>query len=338
LEFNEGERELVIHYEGDAENSVTIRNFDLAAARTEAGYLGIRLPQEVALLPDWQGDFWAEDADVSHLAGLTSEISEGCSRFYTVCLQQAAQEGDWLMVNLSGLSGARVLGPDGTQAANNTLALEAGQTFATFLLEQSGELTEDLSGSLSVSYVSAEGGGVAESNTLALTARDVGNTITTIEGDYWAQLTTLLPLANSYFRGETLVLKPGDSIYLPDATGNNPRRAAEDDERTYVTDNVLFGNVVHAGYDEYMHDVYDDGFNDRIDGLSGNDALCGWGGNDVLNGGDGDDLLAGGAGSDTLYGGSGNDFMFSSADLGASAAQIRKAANDGQYEIQRKAA
>ncbi|MDR0673179.1 MAG: M10 family metallopeptidase C-terminal domain-containing protein, partial [Zoogloeaceae bacterium] len=84
--------DLMIRYgNGD---SITIKDW-------REGELGITLSQQLALTESYQGDLWSRaDFDLSSLAGLESAVPEGCSRFYTVCLQQAAREGDRLALNL----------------------------------------------------------------------------------------------------------------------------------------------------------------------------------------------------------------------------------------------
>nr|WP_281064934.1 calcium-binding protein [Asticcacaulis solisilvae] len=67
------------------------------------------------------------------------------------------------------------------------------------------------------------------------------------------------------------------------------------------------------------------GFNDTINGGTGEDHLFGKGGNDVLRGGGGHDGLDGGAGNDTLYGGAGDDFY----TLDASGDKIVELAGQG---------
>jgi Ca2+-binding RTX toxin-like protein len=227
-------------------------------------------------------------------------VPEGCSRFYTVCLQQAAREGDRLALNLEGAAAA-VFALGGQAGAD--IFLEAGQTRVTFVLEQTGDLTRNLTGRLSVDYISAAGGEAAESNAIALLARDAGVAGDVIHGDYWARLGEI---TSSVYRGEEniAVLRAGDFAYVFDRLGN-PAAATGAGRRAYVTDNVLYGT----------------NGNDAIDGLSGNDALGGLAGNDRLEGGDGDDLIAGGEGSDIIQGGAGNDFIASCVDLGAGATQ-----------------
>lgn len=107
-------------------------------------------------------------------------------------------------------------------------------------------------------------------------------TITPIDGNYQADLSTTLQVADAI----------GVEFGVPSLIRDGDAGA-----------NTLTGE---AGND-FISGL---GGNDILSGQGGNDAIDGGAGNDRLNGGDGNDALVGGAGLDTLTGGAGKDDLF----------------------------
>jgi Ca2+-binding RTX toxin-like protein len=305
-------KDLIIARAGNSDNTITLLNFDLAAAQGSTGYLGIKLDSTVKPILREGGDVnaWSDpNFDPATLSGKQSTIAEGTGTTFSISLNLAAHAGDTLTLALSTLGDkfSAVLG-DRTVAANGAvITLAEGQTMVSFGLVQDGELSGDGFSNLSVSYQGQ--GATGSSNSWGLALQDAGSTVTTLTGDY--NIRAVVGGASQYwFRTDTtnhqqLVVSSSTAYYMTDAQGNLQHGTDE-----LITNNVIFGT---SG-------------NDKIDGLTGNDLLGGGAGNDQIDGGIGDDVLGGGAGNDSLSGGDGNDFISGSSDLWAEAQQL--AAND----------
>jgi Ca2+-binding RTX toxin-like protein len=293
-------KQLLIARAGDPTNTVTVDNFDLAAATSGAGYLGIRLDDTQALVVAQAGSvttagasspFEAWDFDPNTFTG-QSTVAEGGASVYTLFLQVAAQAGDKLTLALSALQDRfqAWVGRSPVAASGAVIALEAGQTQVSFTLLQQGEVSAGASAALSATFTPLDGDTVT-SNLWTLQVQDQGSTGRTLVGDQWAALRTS---NQAILRDGRLVVAQGGLAFTAQGDGNLlPGTGME------VIDNLLFGSTGA----------------DQLQGLLGNDALDGGAGNDLLLGGDGDDLLAGGAGNNDLQGGAGNDFILAAGSL-----------------------
>src|SRR6185436_9589301 len=153
---------------------ITVNNFDLAAALGASGYLGIKLDPTVkpALIQGASPNFWSNpNADIADLAGRTSTLAEGNGKSFTVYLNEAAKAGETVTLSLGGAlagDGLKATLGDSTVDANGaTITLAEGQTEVPFSLTQQGGLNADATGSLSVTYHSADNQS-ATSNTFTL--------------------------------------------------------------------------------------------------------------------------------------------------------------------------
>jgi trimeric autotransporter adhesin len=266
------------------DGQIVIKDFDLTKSAA-GGYLGIKLerPPKVAIIQGVGSNVFAtKDFDPSSLAG-QSTIKEGTGKTFTLFLNQAAKAGDTFTLALSNLSDKfkAILGDSVVDASGAIITLTEGQTQVSFALVQSGDVTEDGSTSLTVSY-SGNNSQAATSNAWGVDLKDAGAITRTFNGDQHAVLTTGNP-----------------SVYNWGTT-------------TWATDGTLVGGVVEKDFADV---IYGTAGKDKINGLGGNDALSGGSGNDEIDGGAGDDLIGGGSGSDHILGGDGNDYINSSADL-----------------------
>ncbi|MGK6306992.1 calcium-binding protein [Variovorax sp. DT-64] len=271
---------LLIARQGDSAHTITLRDFDLEQARSEAGYLGIRLQGPRLVLQQAGGGNPFADPDFEPEQG-TSRIEEGGAAGYVLYLDQAAAAGDTLTLSLSALADQFQLFHGGTSipAAGAVITLAEGQSEVHFALAQQGEISADALAQLSATYRS--GDITADSNAWELTVEDAGER---------------------------------ERVYLGDQRPSlNPAGAYDWSTVRYVPDGALSGGVVDPDFNDVIIGWTE---NNRIEGFGGNDALDGAGGNDVVDGGEGDDLLAGGAGSDLIRGGSGNDWILSAHTLG----------------------
>jgi Ca2+-binding RTX toxin-like protein len=285
-------KRLVIVKGGDTSNSITIDHFDLTAAQSTAGFLGIKLdPARQIVVKEAAGgvNTWSDARfEAGSLAGQSSDVIEGGAKSFTVYLNQAAKAGETLTLSLGAVGGQfqAIITPAGggtptTVAAQGAvITLAAGQTQVSFALLQQGAVSADASGQLSVSYAPAQGSAVA-SNAWGVNLKDAGNAGQTQRGD---QRPEQLDGAGNYFWAST----------------------------SWAADGTLNGGVAAANFSDVLRGGAG---NDTLSGLGGNDALDGGAGNDTLDGGEGDDLIGGGAGSDTIRGGAGNDYINTSATL-----------------------
>lgn len=301
-------KELVIRSAG---NTITINNFNLAAAQTETGYLGIKLDNTAKVIIK-QGTGANPFADPSFdpaAVNGTSAGNEGGGSLYTVFLSAVAKAGDTLTLALSGLADKfkAVLGDSKVDAHGAVIALAEGQTQVSFSLVQEGELAENASTQLSVTYRSGEESESITSNTWGINLADAGQADKTYNGDQRALL-----------RG----LEIDPQITADDSAFNTYKWSAT----SWAADGTLVGGVAQANF----HDVITGSTgNDKINGKGGNDALDGGDGNDEIDGGIGDDLIGGGAGSDNIKGGAGNDTILSATGLSA----LQRNKPDEQYTL-----
>ena len=161
------------------------------------------------------------------------------------------------------------------------ITLAEGQTSVSFALLEDGEITADMAGSISASYLSPDE--TADSNVWALSLIDTGEAETTFNGDFLVKTETRngLPITRLNTAGlEVEVVASGALYYVRDANRN---LAAGSEAPTYQNIYVD-GNVV--GVEEVRSD--DVVVNDNtIYGTAGKDAINGLTGNDQINGGAG---------------------------------------------------
>ena len=326
-------KKLVITRAGSTDNTISIDNFDLAKALSSEGYLGIKLDptQRVALVQGTGSEVGASTSNVwsdntfkaSSLEGQSSEVVEANGKSFNIYLAQAAHAGDTLTLSLDGALAsefkARI---DGVvvDADGAVITLAEGQTSVSFALLEDGEITADMVGSISASYLSPDA--TADSNVWALSLQDTGEAETTFNGDFLVKTETHngLPITRLNTAGlEVEVVASGALYYVRDANRNLAAGSEAPDLIPIVADGEVVGFNEIPGNDVVVKDntIYGTAGKDAINGLTGNDALSGGAGNDQIDGGDGADMIGGGAGADSIKGGDGNDFISSRADIQA---------------------
>jgi Ca2+-binding RTX toxin-like protein len=174
-------KKLIITKGTDTSNTITLNNFDLAAAKG-AGYLGIKLDktQHIALT---QGNGTAQGASTpnvyadryfnpSSLDGKNTQFKEGNGASFSVSLAVGAKAGDTVTLAVNGgLSGKLKTRVNGSlvDAGGASLTLREGQTLASFELVSDSAIEADLTGSISASYSGEES---ADSNSWDVTVQD----------------------------------------------------------------------------------------------------------------------------------------------------------------------
>ncbi|MDP3230220.1 MAG: calcium-binding protein, partial [Acidovorax sp.] len=276
-------KKLVITRAGEPANTITITNFDLAKAQSSEGYLGIKLEASTRIVIK-EGTGANPFADVNFnpatVSGASHVVEAGGSS-YTVYFNQAAKAGDTITLALSGLAEKFkvALGGNKIDAHGAEIILSEGQTYVSFSLTQEGEVTEDASAGLSVTYQGASQS--ATSNNWGINLTDAGEATRTYTGDQRAPLLGGTPYYD----------------WL---------------NTSWAAEGTLVGGVIEENFNDVIGGTAG---NDKITGLGGNDALLGRAGNDEIDGGDGDDLIVGGTGSDNIKGGTGNDVIFGAASF-----------------------
>jgi YD repeat-containing protein len=280
---------LVITRAGSTADTITINNFNLPVALTDAGYFGIKLDptQRIALIHGSGINYWSDvDADIKNLTGKQVNIGEGSGSPFSISLARPAKAGETITLGLAGQTGTckAVLGDETVDADGATIALAEGQTEVTFAFIQDGGLGEDEIGSLTATYHGADGQSVA-SNVYTLELQNHDDPTNTLIGDFTKKINQHILQPDGTYK----------DVYVFDASGNfavetsNPTDPGAHDEITGTSQA------------------------DKIQGLGGNDALLGLAGDDSIEGGDGDDVIEGGLGADTLVGGAGNDWIYGSS-------------------------
>jgi Ca2+-binding RTX toxin-like protein len=269
-----------------AGSQITINNFDLnmASQATGSGYLGIKLNNtaKVAVIQSVGANVFSVDGfDPSSLAGQQSNITEGCGKTFTICLNQPAKANETITLALASLAAQFkvILGDSVVAADGAVITLAEGQTQVSFALVQEGDVTADASTSISATYAGAEGS--VTSNAWGVNLHDAGPISKTKNGDQH-------PVVDNVFQTYPWITT------------------------SWAADGTLSGGVTEANFSDVLNGTAG---NDKLSGLGGNDALSGGAGNDEIDGGMGDDLIGGGTGSDRILGGIGDDYITSSATL-----------------------
>lgn len=179
----------------DTANSITINNFDLAAAKSNAGYLGIKLaPTKLVFAaigsalaaqgnPYTQRDF--NDATVSG----SSSFGQGAGKGFVVYLSQAAQKNQTIVLKVLGAIGQglqAILGDSTVDADGAVITLAEGQTQVSFALVSDEDISADQTGAISVSLHTAQGDTPqvpVGSNSWDLTLKDSAQAQRTLLGD-----------------------------------------------------------------------------------------------------------------------------------------------------------
>ncbi|MBW8721818.1 MAG: hypothetical protein JF626_08100, partial [Polaromonas sp.] len=294
LDMSTGVNKLIITKGTDKNNSITIDNFDFAAAQA-GGFLGIQLGEFRLALMEGSGatPFADPDFDLSTATGSVT-INEGGSKVFAFYLDRPAKAGDTLTLSLSDLADKFkvILGDDIVAANGAVITLLEGQDRVLVSLVQVGDVDEDGSTQLTAIY---QGAGAAVTSTAwTIALDDAGDVEKTYIGDQRALI-----------RGSEIdpglpATDPGFDTYKWSAT-------------TWASDGTLLGGIVEEDFNDV---IYGAGGRDKISGMGGNDALDGLGGDDQIDGGVGDDLIGGGAGSDTIHGGAGKDVILGATGLG----------------------
>ncbi|MFD1841403.1 hypothetical protein ACFSHV_24215, partial [Paracidovorax cattleyae] len=170
-------KKLVITRAGSLTDTITIDNFDLAKAKTDAGYLGIKLESKMRLsLSDAPGPSPFENPrfEPDTLAGLAA-VKDGGGDVFSVHLNRPAQAGDTVTLSLSALqdqfqfvSEGAVLSPG---AAVVTLA--EGQTEVVFALMRTGDAAASGSARIGAAYTSKSPDSADSSQQIAANYWDV---------------------------------------------------------------------------------------------------------------------------------------------------------------------
>jgi len=336
-------KRLVITRAGNTDNTITVNNFDLAAAQGEGGYLGIKLESTPDLVVTASGNaavaqgnpFEAWDFDPNTFVGDSTTTS---SKSFTVYLNQAAKAGATLVLQLGELAGQglkAILGEEEVSADGATITLAEGQTQASFAIVQGADIGADATGALTVSF--QQDGEAAISNEWNLTWTADTQPANTLAGDdpqHTTNKDNLFGSANAdLLQGLTdsdalLGLAGDDKLegglggdVLQGGLGADTLNGGDGDDLIYGSSNgsapTGYGSIVHPvivaqGQDwirtssgETDVDGFIDGFMAGLD----RDIQQGDAGNSI-DGGTGDDVIRSGTGDDLVHGGDGKDDVY----------------------------
>ncbi|MGD6634555.1 hemolysin-type calcium-binding protein [Xanthomonas citri pv. citri] len=282
-------KKLVITRAGNVADTITIDNFDLTKAKTDAGYLGIKLESKMRLaLSDKAGASPFEDPrfEPQALAGL-STVKDGGGEVMSVHLNRPAQAGDTVTLSLSAMqdqfrfvSAGAVL-PVGPAVLN----LVEGQTEIVFALMQTGD--------------TATGGAARIEATYKGKSQDDEGTPQQAASNRWdVSLVASAPT------------QPASNYNLATSAGRDAYdrlTQAQQDVGLRVTGAFQAGGNRHGAAGGAGADMLEGGTaaassRQWLYGEAGDDTVFAGTGNDMVAGYDGDDFIDGGAGDDWLDG------------------------------------
>lgn len=235
-----------------AGNQITVNNVDIAkltgVTGTE-GYLGLKLDRKymVAVVKGGGTNVFTQSGfTLDQLAGKTTNLVEGTGCAFTLCLNQAAREGDTITLALSSLGDKfkAILGDTTVNANGAVLTLAEGQTQISFALVQTGEVTADASTQISATYTGADGS--ATSNSFGVNLQDTGATAQTMKGDQRAKIIGVGKETQQWVTSD----KPTYATY---AWG----------ETSWGADGTLVGGKAQANFSDVLRGT---GANDKIFG------------------------------------------------------------------------
>ena len=285
-------KSLLVTGHGGQGDSITIANFDLSKAKSDSGFLGIKLggKNNVNLQ---QGTGKRPSNPSTPTAPSKSTLLEGSGTTFSLFLDQPAGGGSTITLSLSDLKDKfKVITGDVTIPADGAVFnLAEGQTEVRFALVQEGaDVTADGTAQLTASFSEPQVAGQPP--------------VQPVVSNAWTIELKDSEAPNKIIRGDQ---------HGPVKTDNEGKPYYDTSQTTWLPDGTLAGGVTENNFSELLKGS--DTAGDKIYGLTGNDALSGLGGNDELHGGDGDDLLGGGNGSDLIYGGAGNDYIVTADNI-----------------------
>ena len=284
-------------------NQIIIQNFDLNAAQTSAGYLGIKFRNQIAAAA---GANFADDPFTNGgiYTAQTHAANVPNGNVQTVTLYASAASATAQTVTLTGGSASSFISTGADLIAFNgsvTLIIPAGQDHVTFGLIDTSNTKQPDTLNLSASLTTVDG--TTTSNPLTVTFNDPNPNAGAV------------PPAGTPDR---III--GDLMPVNFGTAASPQYHT-DDLGNLVTDpslpspnrnDSLNGSVgsdlINAGGgDNYIYATQ--GGNDTITSGAGNDTIQAGNGNNSINSGDGTNSIQAGSGNNTVTGGVGNDLI-----------------------------
>jgi hypothetical protein len=301
----------------DPANSVTIQNFNLAAAATSAGgFLGIQLGYAISLA-----------AGTGASSGSSATFPAGSEQSYTLSVDAPGAQAETITVTLSGASPSDFdldIGDECEQLNSNTftITLPAGETSVSFGLIDvtQNDGTSDIAGgatltlTASVTNPTDPNGSPIKSSPLSITYTPASqDTATGPQGGD--------PIPGQYdsVTGITTYKGDGGDDYI--SAGQGPNRILAQNSGS---DSIVGGsgrNTIDGGSGNDVIDL--NGSNDLVslgtgyntlNGGTGQDSIYAHGGTSIINGNGGTDLIFGGkatlvagSGKTTIFGQAGND-------------------------------
>ncbi|WP_245951812.1 putative Ig domain-containing protein, partial [Paracidovorax anthurii] len=315
---------LVITRAGNVADTITIDNFDVTQAKTDAGYLGIKLESKVRVaLSDKPGVSPFEDPrfQPETLAG-TATVQDGGGDVFSLHLNRPAQAGDTVTLSLSALQDQFQIVSAGAVLPSGpaVVTLAEGQTEVVFALMQTGDSAAGGSARLEAAYKGKSQDGADGTQQVTSNRWDVS-----LVASAQPQPASAYDLAtqtgrDAYDRLAQAQQDAGVRLSNAAQAGANRHGAAggagadvlEGGAAAATARQWLYGqagdDVLYAGAPVDLASAITAGETQSGSG-NGFMSLSGGTGDDRLLGGAGDDVLYGGAGADTIVGGGGADII-----------------------------
>src|SRR6185369_14184092 len=178
----------VITKQGDGDNSITTNNFDLAAAKSDNGYLGIKLSDKRDL--SLTGASVASNpytgwGYTSASLALATTLAEKSAQSIKLFFNEAIQAGDKIVLSvIQGQSNLLKLitGAESEDLSSPvTLTLAEGQTEVALAIENAQAIDSDQVLGLQVTWT--HGDSVASSNTYTVDLKNSPDLINVLTGD-----------------------------------------------------------------------------------------------------------------------------------------------------------
>jgi Ca2+-binding RTX toxin-like protein len=288
----------------DPANSVTIQNFNLAAAATSAGgFLGIQLGYAISLA-----------AGTGASSGSSATFPAGSEQSYTLSVDAPNAQAETITVTLSGASPSDFdldIGDECEQLNSNTftVTLPAGERNVSFgLIDVTAtDGTSDIAGGATLT-LTASVTNPADSNGSPIKSSPLSITYTPEPQNTAAGPQGGDPIAGKYdsVTGITTYQGDGGDDYI--SAGQGPNRILAQNSGS---DSIIGGagnNTIYGGSGNDVidlsgsHDIVSlgDGYN-TLNGGTGQDSIYAHGGTSIINGNGGTDLIFGGNGTNQIY-------------------------------------
>ncbi|WP_342618387.1 calcium-binding protein [Rhodoferax sp. GW822-FHT02A01] len=316
-------------------HQIVISDFDLNAAQTSAGYLGIKLGKEKLAVESGTSRIANPFVTGNYSPSDVSQAVSGALQTITIFASAISDKAQSFVLNVASAS-ADFLGinkGDGYIPFSDgpiTLTIPAGQDSVSVALVNTSDGTKPIDAQLKATLAGSDAS--SASNVLDITFAGSGTASTqpstsnnTINGDLNPKQ-FVDEQGNTYYKYDVLgniitdgSAAPGRADQLKGSTGNDLIKAGEGNNSIDVTqggnDTVTAGtgdDTISAGAGNDSIDAGDGHnlINANAGGQGGNDTIVGGIGNDSITAGNGNNVISGHGGQDIIWVGNGDNHVF----------------------------